>query len=165
MRLPKRALGPAGQRCVTGDRLNRCDFQRFTLIQRRQKPWKPTGEQRLAGTGWPAEQQVMRARCRDQQSALGSRLALNFTQVRVRLGLQDQAVGFVGGDGGVAVEVGYQLKQVTDRDHLQSGSQAGFFSVYRRDNQRMPCFTRCQCGRQHTLLGFVRKVGAGRLPP
>lgn len=57
--MAKRPLRPATQRRVAADRLDRRHFQCLVLVQRWQQPRQAAGEQGLAGTGRPGEQQVM----------------------------------------------------------------------------------------------------------
>ncbi|MCY1181306.1 hypothetical protein D9M73_218040 [compost metagenome] len=64
--MAKRTLRPTVQRRMTGDRLDRCDFQGFTFVQWWQQARQAAGEQGLAGAGRAAEQQVVCACGRDQ---------------------------------------------------------------------------------------------------
>jgi hypothetical protein len=93
MGLTKRSMGPMAQGRQADHGLNRRDFKGFLLAQWRQQAGQTAGKQGLAGAGWPAEQQVVRAGRRNQQRALGCQLALNFTQVRVRFVQVPQTVG------------------------------------------------------------------------
>ena len=59
MRMAEGALWPALQGGTAAYRLDRSDLQRFVFIQRRQEARQAAGEQRLAGAGWPGQQQVV----------------------------------------------------------------------------------------------------------
>ena len=131
--------------------LNRRHFQRFLLAQWRQQAGQAAGEQGLAGAGRPAEQQVVGARCRNQQRALGSQLALNFAQVRVWLVQVQQAIGLVGFNRLVPVQVRHDLQQVIHRNHLQARRQARFLGIRPGHYDGAPGLARRQCRWQYTL--------------
>ena len=56
---PKRPARPGQQRAAFADGLDRRDFQRFLLLQRRQNTGQAAGQQRFAGAGRAKKQQVM----------------------------------------------------------------------------------------------------------
>ncbi len=136
---------------MAADRLDRRHFQCLVLVQRWQQPRQAAGEQGLAGTGRPGEQQVVRPGRRQQQGALGRQLALHLAQVRIRALLQDQAVGGIRRQRHLAVQVGNQFQQVPHRIHHQPACQAGFFGILPWHHQRPACFACRQCRGQHAL--------------
>lgn len=129
--------------------MDRGHLQRLVFVQRRHQAGQAAGEQRLAGTGRPAEQQVVRAGGRYQQRTLGRGLALHFRQVGIRRRHPQQAVGLVGAQAFLAIEVRGQLQQVTDRVDGQAAGQAGLLGVFPRDHQRAARGAGGEGGGQH----------------
>lgn len=88
---------------------------------------------------------------RDQQGTLGGKLALHLVEVGVGLAVQDQAVGLVGFEGLLAVEVRDQFQQVVYGVHHQARSQAGLLGILPWHHQGAPGFAGGKGGRQHAL--------------
>ncbi|MCY1182434.1 hypothetical protein D9M73_229930 [compost metagenome] len=120
VRMSERSLRPAAERYVAGYRLNRRHLQGLAFIQRRQEAGQTAGEQGFAGARRAAEQQIVRPGGSDQQRALGCLLALDFIQIGIRTHLQQQAIGGVGIERCLPVEVGDQLQQMPDRKYHQA---------------------------------------------
>ncbi|MNX88053.1 hypothetical protein D3C86_1200100 [compost metagenome] len=138
---------------TTGDGLNRCDLQCFVFGQGWQQPWQSARQQCLARTRWPAEQQVMRTRCRNQQRAFGRHLPLNFIQIRIGFAGVEQPVGNVRFDGCVPIEMRHRLQQMVHCNDLQPRRQASLFGIRLRHHQPAPGLARRQCRRQHPADG------------
>ena len=104
----------------------------------------------------------------DQQGALGRQLALHFGQVGVSRFLAQQAIGLIGREGRMAVEVGGDLQQVVDGQHLEARGQAGFLGIGPRYHQGASGGAGGQGGGQHALYraqlaGFVVTVVAAAI--
>ncbi len=129
------------KRHATGDGLNRCHFQRFAFGQRRQQPRQTTRQQRFPGSRWPAEQQVMSARRRNQQCPFGRQLSLHFIQVGIGLAGVEQPVGDVRLDRRMPVEMRNGLQQMIHSNHFQPRRQARFLGIRPWHHQRIarPC--------------------------
>ncbi|MND81551.1 hypothetical protein D3C80_733530 [compost metagenome] len=86
-----------------------------------------------------------------QQGAFCRQLALDFTEVRVRLADQQQAIGLVGLDGFLAIEVRNQLQQVLHCKHFQPRGQAGFLGIFPGHHQGAASIACGQGGGQYAL--------------
>lgn len=159
VRVPEGPLRPTLQWRVTGHRADRGNLQGFLFGQRRQQAGQAARQQGFAGTGRPAQQQVMAAGGGHQQGAFGGDLALHLGKVRIRRGMTQQAPSLVGGQWRLAVQVCDQLQQVSDRQHRQPGGQAGFFGVFLGHHQGTARLPGSQCSGQHALDGAY---GAGQ---
>lgn len=146
------SLRPAAQWRLAADRLDRRDFQRLVFVQRRQQAGQTAGEQGLAGSWWPGEQQVVRARRSHQQGPLGRDLALYLAEVGIWPALAEQTIGRIRRQGHLAIEVRYQGLEVVDCIYHQAAGQAGFFGVLARHHQGAPGLARRQGRRQYPLL-------------
>ena len=135
MRRAKRALAPdlpAAE--LPGDRCDHRDFERLGGLQGREDAGQTCREQRFARSGRAAHQQVMSARCRDLERALGDFLSLDLGEVgpgpgRLRLDGRrrpNQRRSF---------EMGEQGKQIGRRDDVQLPSPGGLASLRRRADQ------------------------------
>ena len=82
MRRAERALAPDFPAAeLARDRCDHRHFERLGGLQRRQDAGQACREQRFARSGRAAHQQVMSARCRDLERALGDFLSLDLGEV------------------------------------------------------------------------------------
>ncbi|MNM98906.1 hypothetical protein D3C81_1114500 [compost metagenome] len=151
MRMAKGPLWPAVQRCVTAHRLDGRHLQRFVFVQGWQQPRQAAGEQGLAGARRARKKQVVCPGCRQQQRALGCNLALDFAEVGVGQAVHYQAIGGIGRQRHLAVQVCDQLQQMSHGINHQPACQARFFSVFSRYHQRPTGLPRRQRRWQYTL--------------
>ncbi len=77
----KGAGRPGAQRRAVADRLNRRDLECFLLRKWRQNAGQTAGQQGLAGSGWPEQQQIVTAACGDDQRPFGLLLSLYVGEV------------------------------------------------------------------------------------
>ncbi|MCY1462439.1 hypothetical protein D9M71_802110 [compost metagenome] len=98
----------------------------------------------------------MGACSRNQQRTLGGLLPLYLVQVGVGFAGVNQAIGDIGFDWRVPVEMGDGFQQMIHRNHLQAGRQARLLGIRPRHHQRTPGLARRQCRRQDAAHGTHR---------
>ncbi|MNQ81193.1 hypothetical protein D3C85_962020 [compost metagenome] len=85
----------------------------------------------------------------NQQRPLGRNLALHFIQVGIGFAGMEQAIGGIGLDGRVTIEMRDRFQQVIHRNHLQSGGQASLLGIRPRHHQRASGLARREGRRQY----------------
>jgi hypothetical protein len=93
------------------------DFERAVMFERRQDPWKPSGEHDFAGSRRADHHEVVAAGGGHLEGALGSLAAADFTEIgraSERVAVRSREL-----DGGNAAEVIDELAQGADGEDLQ----------------------------------------------
>ena len=120
-----------------GDRLHHRHFQRFFRCEFGQDPGKAAGEQGLARSRRPHHQEVVTARRRDLQRALGGFLPLHLLEIGCRRRFGDVAALRFGQDLR-SIEVTQQPREIGGGEHRDAACPACFGSL--RGGTDQPAF-------------------------